>query len=165
MVAFDVEKNPWETQVLNNPIPPFSLPTICTCGTRVFKTRVPPFSFRSDCLWVFFFFPCSFSFASTLLHSRSLHLFFRSSTFSNLLLQTLPLLLQISVLLLQILPSILASNLILRFFFIVICRYFSRTWVWETQVPHGYIAPAQHQNSSLWSSYLSPNLSFTDSKC
>jgi len=165
VVASDVEKNPRGTRVFKNQIPPFSLPAVCTCGTRVFKTWVPPFSFRSNCSWVFFFFPRSFSSASALLHSRSLHLFFKSFAFSDLLLQTLSLLLQISVLFLQILPSVLASNLILRFFFIVICRYFSRTRVWETQVPCGYIALAQHQNSSLWSSNLSPNLSFTDSRC
>ena len=98
MVTSDVEKNLGGTRAFRDRVPPCSLPAVCSCGTRVFKTRVPQFSFGLDYSWVFFFFPCSFSSASALLHSRSLHLFFRSSAFLDLLLQFLPLLLQIFVL-------------------------------------------------------------------
>ena len=81
------KKNLGGTRACRDRVRPCSLPAVCSCGTRVFKTRVLQFSFGLDHSWVFFFFPCSFSSASALLHSRSLHLFFRSSAFSDLLLQ------------------------------------------------------------------------------
>ena len=81
-------------------------------GTRVFKTQVPPFSFRSDC--------SSYS-SSPVLSHLPLHFFIPNHfiCFSDCF-AFLDMLLQISVLLLQILPSVLASNLVLRFFFIFV---------------------------------------------
>ena len=43
-MASDVEKNPRGTRVFKTRVPSFSFLAICSCGTRV-----PPFSFRSDC--------------------------------------------------------------------------------------------------------------------
>ena len=48
MVTSDVEKNPRGTRAFKDQVPPCSLLAVCSCGTQVFKTRVPQFSFGLD---------------------------------------------------------------------------------------------------------------------
>ena len=48
MVTSDVEKNLGGTRAFRDRVPLCSLPAVCSCGTRVFKARVPQFSFGLD---------------------------------------------------------------------------------------------------------------------
>ena len=127
-----------------------------TCGTWVFKTQVPPFSFPTPLLLLLPLFFSSNPWFFFVGSAFSREAFGSCNSSSSLVL--------LHRLLLLLLLLLLPSNLVLQFFRSV---YTSIELEFEKLELHvDNIAPTQHQNSSLWSlSLFTTNSSFTDSRC